>query len=126
MVSATTYNKDLIKAQFIENINCLRCYNDCGGNICDKCPVERKEFFPYSRNKFSSGSQTPQTNIDLASFETFERFFEKLNIKTNKVSIESFKEDFKKTGVSFPMKISELKRKDIVQSLINDGCYWLK
>jgi len=128
IVSASTYNKSLLKAQFIDKIECLRCYDSesKGGYDCSRCPVKRREFFPYDRNLNAVGSQTPHTNIDLASFMEFKEFFNKLGISVKDENIEEFKEYLKSIGVKYSSKIPKEKREEITKILIENGCEWLK
>ena len=128
IVSATTYNSQLLKAQFVDKIQCLRCYNGAGqaGYDCTKCPLLSKGFFHYERNLHSQGSQTPQTNLDLASFEDFETFFASLGIKTNHTNIEQFKDKMKQRGVFFQSNLYASTRQSIVEQLKTEGCYWVK
>ena len=128
IVSATTYNKSLLKAQFVDKIVCLRCFNGLRkpGYDCLQCPVDKAEFFDYDRNLNAEGSQTPHTNIDLASFMEFKDFFNKLGISVDDENINKFKDDLKRVGVKYSRNLSEQQREYITQSLIENGCEWLK
>ncbi len=128
IVSAATYNKSLLKAQFVNKIKCLRCFSESGkkGYDCSLCPVNDRKFFPYVRNTGAAGSQTPHTNIDLGSFMEFDEFFNELGINVNTENIEKFKVYLKGIGVKFSKKISENQKESIEKSLIDNGCYWIK
>ncbi|MBO5481148.1 MAG: hypothetical protein J6A63_08170 [Clostridia bacterium] len=128
IVSASTYNPQLLKAQFVDKIQCLRCYNGGSkvGYDCTKCPLLSREFFSYERNFHSQGSQTPQTNLDLASFEEFETFFDMLDIETVHENVEQFKEKMKARGVFFQGNLYESIKKNISEQLKAEGCYWVK
>lgn len=128
IVSASTYNPQLLKAQFLDKITCLRCYNGAGksGYDCAVCPLKSQGFFPYERNYYSSGSQTPQTNVDLASFEDFEEFFASLNITTKHDNIENFKQKMIRRGVFFKTDMDESLKENIAEQLKKEGCTWVK
>lgn len=128
IVSASTYNKSLLKAQFVDNIICLRCFNGPRkqGYDCFQCPVSKGEFFSYDRNLHAEGSQTPHTNIDLASFMEFKDFFNELSISVNDENINKFKEKLKNVGVKYSRSLSEKQKEEITKSLIENGCEWLK
>lgn len=126
IVSAATYNKSLLKAQFVNKIVCLRCYDGSNKDNCSCCPVNNGEFFPYAKNLNAQGSKTPHTNIDLASFMEFKDFFDKLGIGVNDENIKKYKEYLKSFGIKYSANMNEEQKEKIKKALIQNGCEWLK
>ena len=127
ILEASTYNPKLFMAQFANKITCLRCHAD--GNLaydCSQCPVNKRDFFPVSRNKYSSGSQTPHTNISLASFMDAKQFFNQLNINLNDKIISEIKTMLMNHKISWSSSIYPTVIDKCKITLIKEGCYWLK
>lgn len=126
IVSACTYNSSVLKAQFVDKISCLRCNGKFGMEDCSACPVKKRQLFENSRNYNSTGSQTQHTNIDLSSFLSFSDFFEQLGINVNKEKEDELVRNIKAVGVAFPFSVDKSKKENIVNTLITEGCDWLK
>jgi len=125
ILAASTYNPNVLKAQFVEDIICLRCHGKNEDENCDACPVKKKEFFEYSRNHNARGSQTQHTNLDLSSFLSINEFFEKLDIQINDNCLNEIKDYFKSQGIDLPPQLTEKDKLAIVRQLKNEGCDWL-
>lgn len=126
IIDACSYNNKLIMAQFINKIDCLRCYKSSTEHYdCKSCPMKSKSFFDIERNYRSAGSQTPHTNIDYSSFEEVKEFFGKLDIRVNVPLINELKETIKSEGVSFPPRTYEYVINNIKNKLKLEGCDWL-
>lgn len=126
ILDACSYNPKSIMAQFVDKIECLRCYKSPGAAFdCAACPVENGGFFDIERNPYSQGSQTPHTNINYASFDSIETFFEKLNIALNADVLNDIKQSIKTAGVSFSSAVNDDARRQIVAELKRAGCDWL-
>ena len=126
IVSATTYNPYILKAQFVDKIECLRCNGKDGMVDCSKCPVKGHSFFENSRNYNSTGSQTQHTNINLSSFLSFKDFFDQLSININEDKLNTLINTIKAKGIIFPLNIYDSVKNKIITTLINEGCTWLK
>lgn len=127
ILEACAYNPKLFMAQFVDKITCLRCYAD--GNVgydCSCCPIKTREFFPVSRNKNSHGSQTPHTNVSLASFMDAKQFFNQLNIDLNDKTINEIKTMLMNNKISWPNNAYHSVIENCKTTLIEEGCYWLK
>lgn len=135
IIAASTYNPALLKAQFVHEVKCLWCY-DMSDSMepheypnkfdCINCPMKKKELFEYKRNKNSSGSQTPQTNLDYSSFLPIDTFFEGIGINVNENVVDDCKNKLKSKGVYFPHRVHEQTKKTVIDNLYNEGCDWLK
>ena len=126
IISATTYNPNILKAQFVDEITCLRCNSTNGMVDCSECPVKKRQLFENSRNPFSTGSGTQHTNIDLSSFLSFKDFFNKLGISINEKKQNELIENIKLSGIKFSSYANETIQSNITTRLIAEGCEWLK
>ena len=127
ILDGCSYNPKLVMAQFVDKVECLRCYKTSSEAFdCANCPVKSKTFFDIERNTNSQGSQTPHTNINYSSFERAEVFFGNLNIRLNLSVLNEIKRAIMKAGISFPPSINDYTKQSITNTLIQEGCYWLK
>lgn len=127
IVEGCIYNPKLFECQFIENIECLRCFEKYREAFdCSKCPVKDKKVFESSRNYMSSGSQTPHMNYSLHNFVEFKEFFKSLGIKVNEENLKEIRNELMNCSIKFPYSIYFETRKDIINKLRNEGCFWLK
>ena len=125
ILSATTYNPTLLKAQFVNKIKCLRCNGKNGMEDCEQCPIKSQGFFEYSRNYSAEGSQTQHTNIDLSSLVELKNFFKSLDLKVNTNTMSEIENILKKHGVKFPKNIYDGIKLKIIEQLKKEGCEWL-
>ena len=125
ILSATSYNPNILKAQFVSKIKCLRCNGKNGKEDCSVCPIKKHDFFENSRNYNAEGSQTQHTNLDLSSFVDAREFFKTIGIGINEECCNEIKGLFKKQGVKFPTSCNEFVKTKILKQLKNEGCDWL-
>lgn len=123
IIMGTSYNKDVLMAQFIENIKCLRCDDS---NYCNDCPINSGGFFNCQNRNNNAGSGTPHTNVDLASFKEIGIFFNEIGINLNPDTINIIKNEIKSRGVSLNSQyITEDKKRTIISQLRESGCDFL-
>lgn len=126
ILDACSYNPKLVMAQFVDKIGCLRCYKSpTEAYDCENCPVKRREFFDFARNRCSSGSQTPHTNIDYSTMPEAEKFFNCIGIGINISVLQEIKNDLKTAGVSFSPNTYDCVKEKITDILRREGCTWL-
>ena len=126
ILDACSYNPKLVMAQFVDKIDCLRCYKDqYGGYNCAQCPVANRGFFEYSRNVNSTGSQTPHTNIDYSSMLRAEDFFDSIGISINAAVLQEIRTILKEKGATFGYKVTDWQKENIKNILREEGCNWL-
>lgn len=122
----SSYNSKVLMAQFADKVECLFCYRKDGKYDCTKCPSKMGGYFDLERNNNSSGSQTPNTNINLDSFERADLFFEKLGISLDRSAWETICDSIKSVGVSFPDKVERERAQEIKNVIHDSGCSWIK
>lgn len=126
ILQGCTYNPRLVLAEFVDNIQCLYCHVTSERQSCATCPIDSGNFFRFSRNEYSSGSKTPHTNLNLASFKDVEDFFNGLDISVNHRALSSLKSQLINMGVGTSAYVTEEQVQKILQELRNEGCYWIK
>lgn len=127
LLMASPYNPKKLMAQFAENVKCLYCYRSNKPDYdCNNCPAMNNRFFDIERANNSTGSQTPMTNVDLRSFDNAKNFFAKLGIKINESILDEIEKLIINEPVCFDNKVLNNRKNEVIQSLINDGCYWLE
>jgi hypothetical protein len=114
MVVASPYNREILMAQFVPQITCIRC---CGCNGCADCPL-KKNMQVYEEND-------TQTLIDLNSFCSFETFFGAIGIKTAAEAVADMKQSIINKGVVFPADTEDRVKRNVAVELINSGCPWI-
>ena len=127
ILSACSYNPNIIKAQFVDKIKCLRCYDSSLGHCadCSSCPLNNHSFFEVKRNLNSAGSGTPHTNLDLSSFVDVSDFFNSIGIRINHPEIERIKNIFKDRKIELPSHLYPYIKEKIINQLKAEGCDWL-
>ena len=125
ILSATSYNPNILKAQFVKNVKCLRCNGKDGKEDCSRCPIKQHGFFENSRNYNSTGSQTQHTNIDLSSLLDANDFFKTIGVNVNYEVFQEIKNLFKQHGVGFPSSCYDNVKTRIINQLKKEGCDWL-
>ena len=122
----SSYNSKVLMAQFADKVECLFCYRKDGEYDCTKCPSKMGGYFDLERNANSSGSQTPNTNINLDSFERVDLFFEKLGINIDKITWEKICNGIKAAGVLLPDKVENDRNQEIKNIIHDSGCSWVR
>lgn len=125
ILSATSYNPNILKAQLVSNIKCLRCNGKNGQEDCSKCPIKQHGFFEHSRNYNAIGSQTQHTNLDLSSFLDANVFFKSIGLDLNNNVFQDIIQMFKTQGITFPPMCNTSTKTKIIDKLKNEGCDWL-
>ena len=127
IVDACVYNPTVLSCQFVQRIECLRCFKDYRTAFdCNDCPVKQKKIFPTVRNEQSEGSKTPHMNFSLKNFESFSTFFEKFQFGVDETLLSELIEKIKEYPINFPPKIYEKTKEQIIEELKANGCYWAR
>lgn len=121
-----TYNRKVLMAQFANKIECLYCFKSGGEYDCNHCPVDEGEFFELERNSHSSGSKTPNTNINLDTFENANSFFDSLGISFNQEMYDFVYNEIIKAGVNLTSVKDACRKNEIIDVVNRNGCSWLK
>lgn len=127
IVDACVYNPTVLACQFVQKVECLRCFQDYRTAFdCNECPVIKRKTFQTIRNEKSEGSKTPHMNFSLKNFEAFETFFNKFGYEINSSLLEELLEKIREYPVNFPSIIREKTKEKIINELESNGCYWVK
>lgn len=127
ILMASPYNSKKLMAQFADKIKCLYCYRSIQPDYdCNNCPAKNGGFFDIERAGKSTGSQTPMTNIDLRSFEPAKIFFHKLGIEINDSTLAKIEEKIINEPIAFDYKVADMRKIEILKSLIDSGCNWVE
>lgn len=122
----TSYNSKVLMAQFADKVECLFCYRKDGKYDCEKCPSKTGGYFDLERNSNSAGSQTPNTNINLDSFERADSFFEKIGISLDRNTWNNICNSIKNAGISLPDKVENERAQEIKNVIYDSGCSWIR
>lgn len=126
ILDACSYNPKLVMAQFVDKIDCLRCYKShTEAYNCVSCPVKGRGFFDFDRNISSYGSQTPHTNINYSTMLPAEDFFNSIGISINITVLQEIKNILKKEGVKFRPTTFDYVKDKVTKILRDEGCTWL-
>ena len=127
IIDACVYNPTVLACQFVDKIECLRCYKEYRvAYDCRDCPVEQGRTFAVARNDRSTGSQMPHMNFSLKSFEAFAPFFQNLGFSVNMSQLSELIESIKNYNVNFPSSFQQDVRTRVIEELRAEGCYWAK
>lgn len=127
IVDACVYNPTVLACQFVQRIECLRCFKDYRTPYdCTSCPVKQRKTFDAVRNEKSEGSRTPHMNFSLKNFEVFESFFKKFGVDVNLPLLKELIEKIKEYPINFPSIIYPETKNQIIEELKLKGCYWAK